>query len=271
MISAVGRAMEILDALVGDARGATVASLVSRLGIEKSVVSRVLATLEQDGYVVRDAETNTFRLGLRFVGIALRHLDGIAIWDICVPIIRKLSESTGELVQLAIVDGDGVTYVAKAEGTQRIRALPMMGSQAVLHASTAGRVWLASLPESRVIELIARSGLPKLTPYTIDSFEKLQAELARVRVQGYSTNVEELYESVNGVGVPICSPGSSTVIGALVVAAPAYRFGIAEMERALPAMFDVSNELGASLGGAVQWAIAREPGQAVAPGKRAPG
>ena len=115
MISAVDRAMEILEALSADPRGATVGELIDRLGIEKSVVSRVLSTLEGQGYVVRAPQTNLFRLGLRVVGLALRHLECIGLWEMCMPILQRLSDSTGELTQLAIADETGLTYVAKAE------------------------------------------------------------------------------------------------------------------------------------------------------------
>lgn len=247
MISAVDRAMEILEALSGDARGATVTELVERLKIEKSVVSRVLATLEQQGYVTRDPQTNVFSLGLRTVGLAVRHLERIGVWDLCMPILRRLSESTGELVQLAIADADGLTYVAKAEADQRIRAVSVVGTRAVLHASTAGRVWLASLPEARVLELIGRNGLEKVAPNTIDTFDKLREELVRVRAQGYSMIFEELLEGANGIGVPIRGPRSDSVIGALVLGGPAFRLGREQMEQALPQMRTLADELGTVL------------------------
>jgi IclR family transcriptional regulator, acetate operon repressor len=257
MISAVDRAMEIVEALSGDARGATVGVLVERLGIEKSIVSRVLATLERQGYVVREPETNLLRLGLRFVGIGLRHVDRIGVGDLCVPVLRGLSDFSGELVQLAVVDGDALTYVGKAEGTQGIRAQSVVGTQAVLHASTAGRVWLASLPEGRVLELIGRSGLRKLTPRTIDSFDRLQAELARVRAQGFSMLFEELLEGANGIGVPIRTPHSDKVIGAISMGGPAYRFQTEQMQRVLPEMRTAASVLGSSLPSIMPWEIAQ--------------
>jgi DNA-binding IclR family transcriptional regulator len=250
MISAVDRAMEILETLSADMRGATVGELVDRLGIEKSVVSRVLSTLESQGYVTREPQSNLFRLGLRIVGLALRHLECVGLWELCMPILRRLSDSTGELTQLAIADETGLTYVAKAESEQRIRAVSVVGTRSVLHASTAGRVWLASLPEARVLELIGQAGLRKLTPNTIDSFERLNEELARVRTQGYSVIVEELLEGASGVGVPVRGPASDRVIGVLVLSGPAFRFRREQIDRALPDLIGAARELGRILPGA---------------------
>jgi IclR family acetate operon transcriptional repressor len=109
----------------------------------------LLASLQNDGYVIRDEATDSFRLGLCFAAIALWHIDNLGISDLCQPVLRGLAIRTGELIQLAIVQNEQMIYVAKAEGQQRIRVLSLVGRTAVLHASSAGKVWLASLPEIR--------------------------------------------------------------------------------------------------------------------------
>src|ERR1051326_7251887 len=146
MISAVSRTLAVLEALSNEPNGATVSELVTRLQIEKSIVWRLLTTLESDGYVIREELADSFRIGLRFAAIALRHIDNLGVSDLCLPTLRDLASKTGELIQLAIVQNDQMIYVAKAEGQQRIRVLSLVGKAAVLHASTAGKVWLASLP-----------------------------------------------------------------------------------------------------------------------------
>jgi hypothetical protein len=62
--------------------------------------------------------------------------------------------------------------------------------------------------------------------------------------QGYSIIFEELLEGANGVGVPIRSPGSDEVIGALVIGGPAFRFRLEQIERALPLMQVLARDLG---------------------------
>src|SRR6516165_9470334 len=123
MISAVARTMAILEELSEEPSGITVSELVERLKCEKSIVSRILSTLTDADYVIRDPATSTYRIGLRFAGMALRHLDSTGTSDLCQPLLQDVANKTGELVQLLIVQNDQMIYVAKAEGKQRVRVL----------------------------------------------------------------------------------------------------------------------------------------------------
>ena len=98
MLSAVSRTMAILEELSEAPAGMSAAELVRRLRLEKSIVSRILASLVDDGYVVRDPASNAFRIGLPFVGIALRHLDATGIADLCLPLLQQAASKTGETI-----------------------------------------------------------------------------------------------------------------------------------------------------------------------------
>lgn len=244
MISAVNRAMAILESLSNDARGATVSQLVSRLSIEKSVVSRILATLEQDGYVVRDPASDVFRIGIKFAAMSLRHIERIGLHDLCLPFLQELADSTGELVQLAVVTKNGPVYVAKAVGARRIQALPLIGTEAPLHASTAGKLWLATLTEEEALARVLRAGLSKLTQHTITSIDDLRAEIGRVRGQGFALLEQELSEDMNAVGVPIAHARTGRMIAAVMIGAPAYRFQRKQMIAAVPELKARAERLG---------------------------
>jgi DNA-binding IclR family transcriptional regulator len=122
--------------------------------------------------------------------IALRHIDITGISDLVLPLLRAVANDTGELVQLAIVQNEQVIYIAKAEGKQRIRVLSLVGRAAVLHASTAGKVWLASLSEDQALALSLKSGLERFTNKTISGIDQLRAELLLVKKNQYAI-VEE--------------------------------------------------------------------------------
>lgn len=218
--------MRVFEALSTEAAGLSFSEIGSRTGIEKSGLSRVLSTLEQGGYIICDANSKKFRIGLGFVAIAFRYMDATEFYDFCAPVLQDVSQKTGELVQLAVVEGDGLKYVAKVEGVHRIRLHSLLGQEAVLHASSAGKVWLASLSQERALALALKSGLTRLTDKTICSIERFLEELATVRRQGYATVVEEMIEGGAAIGVPIrvTAAGHDAVVGAVVLALPAYRF-----------------------------------------------
>lgn len=215
-----------------------------QLGIVKGIVSRILSTLESQGYVIRDQASDSFRIGLRFAGIALRHIDELGVSDLCVPLLRAVSERTGELVQLCAVQGDQIFYVAKAEGQQRIRVLSLVGRAAVLHASSAGKVWLASLPDEQALALVLKQGLTRFTPQTITELDQFRAELMRVRKSGYALVKEELVEGGNAVGVPIHGRTGDRVVGAVVLSGPAYRLPTKRMLSLVPIIQELATKLG---------------------------
>lgn len=235
--------MAILEKLSEQPSGVTVSELVMQLQIEKSVVSRVLSTLENDGYVIRDGITDSFRLGLKLAGIALRHVDNTGVTDMCLPLLREIANKSGELIQLAIVQNDQMIYVAKAEGHQRIRVLSLVGRPATLHASAVGKVWLASLPENRALSLALKTGLERYTENTITNVDDFRAELMRVRKNGYAIVQEEQIEGAAAVSVPITDRRGDRVLGAVVMSGPAYRLPLKKLESMVPTLNALAKKL----------------------------
>ena len=222
MISSVSRTLAILQFLAAQAAGVTLTEIVEATHVDKSMASRILATLESEEYVVRSRAGEYF-IGLKFVSMALQQLEATGLLGLCPPILQKIADETGELCQLAIVDGNTLHYVAKADGKDRIRVQPRLGTRAVLHATAVGKVWLASLPEEAALKLALNEGLQSLTENTITTVGKLRTELARVRRAGYAMNHAETFAGLNGIAVPIFGSDQSTVVGAIVVVAPAFR------------------------------------------------
>ena len=142
---------------------------------------------------------------------------------LCQPVLRGLANKTGELIQLAIVQNEQMIYVAKAEGQQRIRVLSLVGRTAVLHASSAGKVWLASLPENQAFGLALRQGLTRYTDKTISNIDQLRTELHRARKNGYALVEEEMFQGASAVAAPIFDRQHTRVLGAIILSGPTYR------------------------------------------------
>jgi len=100
-----------------------------------------------------------------------------------------------------------------------------------VHTSASGKVYLASLADAELLEWLPAE-LPKVTEHTITSRERLLAELARVREQGYAVSRGEAVLGVFSLGVPIRGAGGRS-IASLGVAAPMERMSDARMSRCL--------------------------------------
>lgn len=244
-VANIERAMSIFEALAGHPYGLTVGELTLQLRLPKSAVSRILATLQSEGYVSRDPLSNRFRIALKMISMVLRHVDRLGIDDLCLPLLRACADKTGELVQIAVVDGDEMRYVAKADGPHRVRVVSLMGTKVTLHSTAAGKVWLASLPRTEALKRVLQDGMEAFTPSTLRTVEALGRELDAVREQRFATNLGEHFEGVHSMAAPIRSERlNGAVLGAVVMTGPDFRLTEARLRELAPELI----KLGAALG-----------------------
>lgn len=270
MIASVARSAQVLEALSRSPGGMTIGQLVSALAVDKSIISRIVTTLADEQYLFFEATTHRYRLGLKFVALGLRQLDNLGIYNLVTPRLREVADEFGELVQLALVEGTSMRYVAKVDGKDRIQMHSLLGQKVVLHAATAGKVWLASLPEETALRIVLNDGLQSFTPHTITRVEDFRKELRRVRERGYSIVIEELIPGGAAVGVPILGERTGSVVGAIVVAAPAFRLSAKRAQLIVLSLKKAAEELRAiELWMQGTGAISQSPGKTAPKGSRA--
>jgi len=243
-VASVSRAMHVLEAFAGHPEGVALSRLAARLGYGKASLSKILGTLAREGFVRQDPLTGRFHLSWRLLALAFGHAERVGMPAICVPILQALADETDELVQLAVVEAGEVLFVAKAEGPgQQIRMLPLVGLVAPAHATAAGKIWLAHLPEAEARAVLTRQGLRRLTPRTITSRGKLLVQLREARARGYAIVDEELVEGGRAAAAPILVGGR--VVGAVAVSGPTFRLSLAKLHRIVPRLRRAASQLGA--------------------------
>jgi IclR family acetate operon transcriptional repressor len=192
-----------------------VADFARTLAVHKSTASRLASALERAGFLARSGKR--YRLGVEIIRLgtlALRSFDLVATMQ---PAMEKLSQRTGETVNLAVADGADVLNVAEVPSTYILSASGgWIGRRTRPHAVANGKVLLAYgvLPMPRSLE--------RYTPATITSLDALAAELAEVRRAGFAKAVAELEEGLVAVAAPVFGPDGSA-IAALSITGPEYR------------------------------------------------
>lgn len=227
--SATHRAFAILELLVGLPQGKSLGELASRLEIPKSIAHRLLALLAERGLVRQDATTGHYVLTLELALMGARHLAGIGLVDVGQPILDRLAAATGELCRLAVVEGEGMVWVAKAQGARYgLRYDPDAGTRVVLHATATGKAWLATLPEAEALRIVKRTGFatpPHFGPRAIRDQVALLAELTRTRGRGHGLAIEEGEPGIAAVAVVVraSAEAAAPAVGTLSVAGPVGR------------------------------------------------
>jgi len=244
-ISAVARTFTILETLSA-VSSSGVDDLARSTGLAKATVYRFLLTLKELGYVRRDGEDRWY-LTLRLFSLGSRALDHIELPAVARPIAESLSAGLGETVHVGVLDGAEVLYVLKVESRYTIRMYSRVGKRIPLYCSAMGKVLLANLPEAGRKALVGSIRLVKYTPNTLKSRKALEVELARVRRTGHGVDSQEHEQGITCIAAPI-RDSSGSVIAALSVSWPVFRFEEAQRESYLRSIRQAAGEISSILG-----------------------
>jgi DNA-binding IclR family transcriptional regulator len=146
-----------------------------------------------------------------------------------------------------MLDGAAVRFVAAVEGPSAVRVASRLGRIMPAHCTSTGKVMLAQLPLAELHQLLPEENLERITDRSIGSRTKLEAELSRIREQGYAFNREESEEGVASVAVaiPTRAPGLRLALNA---AAPQHRLIRSLYPSVAAALTEAANEIGDQLG-----------------------
>jgi IclR family transcriptional regulator, acetate operon repressor len=238
---AVLRAFGVDEPLLG------VSEIAARIGLHKSTVSRILATLEQEGLVERDPSTRRFRLGLGVIAMAgplLAHLD---VRRVAYPLLVDLSRQTGETAALMLWDGGEAVCVEQVPSAHQVKHTTPLGTRYDDAASSSVQVFLAHLEPFTVRSLLMRGriDLPGLTEATLEAF---LVRLQDVVDRGYATNYGETSFEEVGVAAPVFDHRGEPV-AAVLLSAPRFRVSTEQLGLFEKAVIDAAGAITSRLGG----------------------
>lgn len=228
-VAAVSRCLDVLECLVGVAGGCELGEIADRLDTARSGVHRILATLLERGWVVQDEVSQRYALSLRLSTLAFHDLDVRLVTDVVQATLDELARSTREYCRLAIVEGDTLAWVSRAQGAvDGLRYDADMGQEVALHATATGKAWLATLPEEQAVRIVcARSFFShlRLGPRALTTVDELKRHLTDTRTRGYAIAIEEAEPGIVALAATFRTepvPGAA-VAGTLSVAGPISR------------------------------------------------
>ena len=245
-IGPVDRALRIVETLASEPEGMPLAAIAAELELPRSATHRLLAELVRCGYARQVREQGDYALTTKLPALGLIFLGGAGIVDIAQPIIHRLAEISGELVRLALVDGDRLTFVAKAQGARSgLRYDPDMGIDVQLSCSAGGHAWLMTLDQERATELVVAQGFgaPKnFGPKAPTTFKALMKVLDEDRRRGFSMITESYAPGMSAMAAPVLRKGREAV-AVITIAGPVQRLTSARMLQLGPALKAAAAEL----------------------------
>jgi IclR family acetate operon transcriptional repressor len=246
VIRAVARALDVLLAVATSPTSLDLSSLSRRVHLHPATVFRMVQTLKTRRFLAENGD-GTYSVDVRAFEVGSSFLRGASLWRSASDIAEQLAELTGETANIGIRDCDDVLYIAIARGQQEIGVLSVAGGRHPLYCAALGKVLLAHMPWAEAKTLLASSQPYAHTNNTITSMSGWQAELARVRMQGYALDDEERIVGVKCVAAPI-RDHTGEVIAAISASAPAFRLVGEHFDETLDQTCRVAEETSARLG-----------------------
>jgi IclR family acetate operon transcriptional repressor len=216
-LATVERALDLLFHLHREPGPSGVSAIGRALGLSKSSVHRLLTALAGRGLVERD-ERGRYRPGLGLVALGLGALQREPVVEAARPVLEEEAAGLGETVFLVAARAGRLVVLDKAEGTGFLRAAPRIGSSVPLHATAAGKLFLAFGEEQMGFP---GPGFERFTEHTAGDPLALLAEVGRARERGYAENREEWIPGLAVLAAPVRVRGR--LEAALAVAAPTAR------------------------------------------------
>ncbi|WP_030800921.1 MULTISPECIES: IclR family transcriptional regulator [unclassified Streptomyces] len=230
MSQTVDRALSILPLL---AEGpADLGQVADRLGVHKSTALRLLRTLHEHGLVHRQADQR-YRLGARLFALAQEAVENLDVREIAHPHLVELNEKCGHTVHLAVHEENEVLYIDKVESRYPVRMYSRIGKPVAITVAAVAKLLLADLPEAERRTLAATLDYPRYTARSTPDATAFLAELAKVREQGWATDLGGHEESINCVAAPVRGT-DGRVVAAMSVSAPNVVVSAEELLTLLP-------------------------------------
>jgi IclR family transcriptional regulator, KDG regulon repressor len=246
-LNSVRNAARLLKEFSGVDKQLGVTELADRLGLGKSTVHRLLATLADERLLERDAATGRYRLGLGIYELGAVVTAHVELHEAAMPALVSLRQRTGETVHVAVLDGLESVYVERLDSPHTLRIFSRVGHRLPAHATSTGKVLLAGLPPQTLDARLRQWNPVALTPRTITDEATLRAELLLVTRRGWAENVEEGEVGVASVGAPIRGIDGS-VTAAISIVGPITRVKGASLRRFSGAVVEAANSISARLG-----------------------
>jgi IclR family acetate operon transcriptional repressor len=228
----INRAAQLLTLVLDSERPRGLTELADDAALPKSTASRLLGALEREGLIQQRGRRGRFEPG----PVLRRFASRGQLVELAHPHLEALSEASGETINLAVPGPLGVEHLAQIESRHFLGTGQWVGRRVPYHCTAVGKV------------LIAFGGaepgpLEPLTPETIVDPDRLAAEIARVRRDGYATAVDELETGLSGIAAPVVDG-----MAALSISGPTFRLNAERMAELRATLIHEARTLGHDMG-----------------------
>ncbi|MEQ0558707.1 IclR family transcriptional regulator C-terminal domain-containing protein [Amycolatopsis sp. NEAU-NG30] len=200
-VQSLERGLAVIKAFHAGAAELTLSDVARATGLTRAAARRFLLTLADLGYVRTDGKY--FSLTARVLELGYSYLSSMTLPEVAQPHLEHLSAAVHESSSVSVLEGTDIVYVARVAVSRIMTVSINVGTRFPAYATSMGHVLLAGLGEAELEAYFAGARLERLTDRTVTAPDRLRAELAKVRDQGWAMVDQELEEGLRSVAAPI--------------------------------------------------------------------
>lgn len=244
----VDRVLDVLEALSRHPNGVSISELAAETNIHKSTVYRLLTTLSQRGYVIKNSGDSTYRMTLRTYRIGSCAVPSFDLLELSRQDLRLLCQCSQEAVHLAIPDGATILYLFKEVSSENVlRITSQTGARNYMYYTGLGKALMACMPDKTVEDLWSQSEIQKFTSNTITDISTLKEDLALTRTRGYAVDNEE-HELGIGCIADVIRDADGKAVAAVSISTLTARMNEAFLEKNISLLHNTAANISSMLG-----------------------
>jgi len=234
-LQTAARTIDLLLAVAREPAGASVKDIVGAMGVPRQVVYNLLHTM-LELRVIRRTPQQRYTLGVGLLPIVTSFERDLAIHDQLRPIVQSIARQTGETAYAVGWLDDEIVVLETARGAQPVHVAEVsLGYSGFAHARASGKLLLACASDEQRRYYMSKRPLDPRTEHTIVSESVLEEEFARIRRDGFASEIEEFLPGLCCIAVPVPHTNEMLCVG---ISAPIDRFTL-ESERYRTEIIDI--------------------------------
>ena len=220
--------LDLLAAFRGASGALSNADLAQHTGLSRPTVSRLTYTLEQLGYLKRDAK-GRFQLGLGVLAMAYPLLAALKVRQMARPLMRDFAAYSGGTVSIAMPLGLDFIYVETLRTTDAVPHVPDVGFTGTLATTAVGRALLSLFTEDERDNYVTTVKAERL-----DELEYVQTrtlpDVEICKERGFAVSLGEWRREIFGVAAPLYRTPTGDCLS-VNCGIPSFRFSAEQIER----------------------------------------
>jgi len=222
-VGSTEKAFQVLHAFDGPQRFMTLADIARAANLDRSAAQRLVYTLEALGYLRRVAGTRNYGLTSKVLQFSHNYLKANDLIDRASPRLLDISRNLGETTNLHELDGYEVVFVARFPGQHLINVDIVIGSRLPALFTASGTAILSALPEEERLDILKRTPLEPMTPFTLTDPDKLLKRVRLAATRGYAVVMNETVMGDISVAAPVIDEHGRAV-AAINISVPTTRW-----------------------------------------------